>query len=195
MVLVTKTSDQPRQRGRVCVCVCVCVCVFTELHITAQSGLITYSFYATVCNPLGGYVSRSYSWLETRMHSATTSLLTTTAFGRNPTPSTSTTTLCPEKIIGTKIWELWTGLFPSHTWVKLVARRLVQQVETGIRQKRSTSAGAPCNLRIQTQQSRLPYHIKPCNVVQQWCRHSAPFPFQHPIGACPDYTRTSFLPA
>ena len=27
MILVTKTSDQTRQRGRVCACVCVCVCV------------------------------------------------------------------------------------------------------------------------------------------------------------------------
>ena len=51
------------------------------------------------------------------MHPATTYLLTTTALGRNSTPSTSTTTLCPEKNIGTKTWKLWTGLFPSHTWV------------------------------------------------------------------------------
>ena len=27
MILITKTSDQTRQRG-VCVCVCVCVCVY-----------------------------------------------------------------------------------------------------------------------------------------------------------------------
>ena len=39
-----------------CVCVCVCVCVFIKLHITAQSGLVVYSFYATVCNPPGGYL-------------------------------------------------------------------------------------------------------------------------------------------
>ena len=38
-------------------CVCVCVCVFIKLHITAQSGLVIYSFYATVCNPPGGYLS------------------------------------------------------------------------------------------------------------------------------------------
>ena len=41
----------------VCVCVCVCVCIFIKLHITAQSGLVIYSFYATVCNPPGGYLS------------------------------------------------------------------------------------------------------------------------------------------
>ena len=47
MILVTKTSDQARQRGQVCVWgggrgggrgVCVCVCVFIKLHITTQSG-------------------------------------------------------------------------------------------------------------------------------------------------------------
>ena len=37
--------------------VCVCVCVFIKLHITAQSGPVIYSFYATVCNPPGGYLS------------------------------------------------------------------------------------------------------------------------------------------
>ena len=61
MVLVTKTSDQARQRGHacvcLCVCVCVCVCVFIKLHITAQSGPVIYSFYATACNPPGGYLS------------------------------------------------------------------------------------------------------------------------------------------
>ena len=51
MILVTKTSDQARQRGytlssvkcvyvrvNVCVDVWMCVCVFIKLHITAQSG-------------------------------------------------------------------------------------------------------------------------------------------------------------
>ena len=31
--------------------------VFIKLHITAQSGPVIYSFYATVCNPPGGYLS------------------------------------------------------------------------------------------------------------------------------------------
>ena len=35
----------------------MCVCVFIKLHITAQSGPVIYSFYATVCNPPGGYLS------------------------------------------------------------------------------------------------------------------------------------------
>ena len=35
----------------------VCVCVFIKLHITAQSGPVIYSFYATGCNPPGGYLS------------------------------------------------------------------------------------------------------------------------------------------
>ena len=41
----------------VCVFV-VCVCVFIKLHITAQSGPVIYSFYATVCNPPGGYLCK-----------------------------------------------------------------------------------------------------------------------------------------
>ena len=36
---------------------CVCVCVFTKLHITAQSGPVIYSLYATACNPPVGYLS------------------------------------------------------------------------------------------------------------------------------------------
>ena len=45
MILVTKTSDQARQRG-------VCVCVFINLHITAHSGPVIYSYYTinTACN-------------------------------------------------------------------------------------------------------------------------------------------------
>ena len=49
MILVTKTSDQARHR--------VCVCVFIKLHITAQSGPVIYSFYATACNPPESYLS------------------------------------------------------------------------------------------------------------------------------------------
>ena len=33
------------------------VCIFIKLHITAQSGPVIYSFYATACNPPGGYLS------------------------------------------------------------------------------------------------------------------------------------------
>ena len=43
MILITKTSDL--------VCVCVCVCVFIKLHITAQSGPVIYSSYATEYDP------------------------------------------------------------------------------------------------------------------------------------------------
>ena len=35
----------------------VCMYVFIKLHITAQSGPVIYSFYATACNPPGGYLS------------------------------------------------------------------------------------------------------------------------------------------
>ena len=52
MILITKTSDQTRQRG-VCVCVCVCVCVrvFIKLHITT---------YATRINPTQGGTNDIY---------------------------------------------------------------------------------------------------------------------------------------
>ena len=39
MILVTKTSDQTRQRG---VCVCLCVCVLSP-HLFWTSGLWTYT--------------------------------------------------------------------------------------------------------------------------------------------------------
>ena len=38
----------------------MCVCVFIKLHITAQSGPVIYSFYATVCNPPGVCVFSSH---------------------------------------------------------------------------------------------------------------------------------------
>ena len=90
----------------------VCVCVFIKLHITAQPGPVIYSFYATACNPPGGYLSLTYSWLEMRVHTATTPLPATTALGRNPTPSASTATLCSTKIMGTKTREMVDRLVP-----------------------------------------------------------------------------------
>ena len=47
-----------------------------------------------------------------RVHTALTPLPTTTALGRNPTPSTSTTTLFPWKNIGTKTREIVDRLVP-----------------------------------------------------------------------------------
>ena len=52
-------------------------------------------------------------------------------------------------------------------------------------------ANSPCNFPLQTQNLAPP--IKPCDVLQRWCHHSALLPLQHPIGACPDYTRASFF--
>ena len=48
---------------------------------------------------------------------------------------------------------------------------------------------SPCNLPLQTQKSRPPHQTVRRTAAEQWCRHSALFPLQHPIGACPDYTR------
>ena len=56
----------------VCVCACVCVRVFIKLHTTAQSDPVIYLFYATVCNPPGGYFSWTYCWLETRVYPSMT---------------------------------------------------------------------------------------------------------------------------
>ena len=110
-------------------CARVCVCVLIEFHITAQSGYEVYSFYATACNPPGGYFLWTHLWLEMRVHTATTHLPTTTALGRNPTPSTSTTTL----YMGTKTREMVDRLVPLQYKSKgKVARRLAQQIETGI---------------------------------------------------------------
>ena len=40
-----------------CMYVHMYVCIFIKLHITAQFGPVIYSFYATACNPPGGYLS------------------------------------------------------------------------------------------------------------------------------------------
>ena len=63
-----------------------------------------------------------------------------------------------EKKWGRKRRKWWTGVSPSYTWVKLVARRLAQQIETGFRQTGGTTADSPCTLPFQTQQPRLRHH-------------------------------------
>ena len=93
-----------------------------------------------------------------RVQTATTPLPATTVLGRNPTPSTSATTLYPKKNMGTKTREMVDRLAPfQHIRVKLVSRRLAQQIETGIRQTRSTMVNSPCNIPLQTQKSRPPH--------------------------------------
>ena len=93
-----------------------------------------------------------------RMHTATTPLPATTALGRNPTPSTSTTMLCPKKNTGTKTREMVDRLVPfQHMGKAGISRRLAQQIEMGIRQTGSTMANSPCNLPLQTPKSRPPH--------------------------------------
>ena len=53
----TPYREQPRSTRIVVAYPRPCMYVFIKLHITAQSGLVIYSFYATVCNPPGGYLS------------------------------------------------------------------------------------------------------------------------------------------
>ena len=64
---------------------CVCVCVFIKLHITAQSGPVIYpSIILCYCmQPTWGLLIETYSWLEMRVHTATTPLPATTALGQN----------------------------------------------------------------------------------------------------------------
>ena len=103
------------------------------------------------------------------------------------------------KTCAQKRWKWKTGLPPSKTSVKLVARRL-GQTERGIRQTESTTANSPCNFPIQkgiTRQSRHHHQTVQRTVLQQWCRHYASLPFQHTIGddvmsSGPDYARTYF---
>ena len=110
-----------------------------------------------------GVPYRKHIWLEMRVHTATTPLPTTTTLGRNLS-SLPQHELIIQRSARRKIWDRkrgkwWTGLSPSNTRMKLVARRLAQQLETGIRQTGSTTANFPCNLPLQTQQSHPP--IKP----------------------------------
>ena len=145
------------------------VCIFIKLHITAQFGPVISS---------GGYLPLTYSWLEIRLHTATTPLPATTAPGRNPTPSTLTTTLCPKKNMGTKTREMVDRLVPFQHMGKAGFSPL------GATNKRreSDKQGAPWPIFLVTSSSKpknLAPPFKPCNVLQQWCRNSALFPLQH----------------
>ena len=116
---------------------------------------------------LGGYFWWAYSWLEMRVHPAKTPLLITPTLGRNPTPSTPTTAHCPEKNMGTKRREMVDVLFTLQDMSSLliVACRLAQQIEMGIRQTGSTTANFFCNLPLPNEQSRLPHHSVQRTVV------------------------------
>ena len=156
MILITKTSDQTRQRGHTLSC--VCVCVFIELPITAQSGLVIYSFYATAFNPPGGYFSEHILSLKCAcIQSQLLAIL--------PRLSAS----ARREIWRRKRGKGWTGLFLSNTWVKVVARRLAQQIDREIRQTESTTAHSPCNLPLQTQQFRHHHHHRTVQHTVQYC--------------------------
>ena len=65
------------------------------------------------------------------------------------------------RIWGRKRGKWWTGLSPSNTWLKLVSRRLAQQIETGIRQTKRTMTNSPCNL------PSKPKNLTPRQTVQR----------------------------
>ena len=123
------------------------------------------------------------------------------------TPLHTTTTVCPEKTVGgMEMWEMIAQAWPpSNTWVKLIARRLAQQIKRRNRQTGSTTADSPRNLSIQTRQSR--HHHRTVQHTVHCSSSDVMTSFRPPpllmasfnvdmIGvfdAGPDYTRTSFL--
>ena len=166
-------------------CVCAFACVFSKLHITAQSSPVMYSFYAIACNPPRGLLFMSIFLARNARASSHNS--SPHYDGSRPEPHSLDINYnaLPGEKMGTETREMVDRLVPFQHMGKPVARRVAQQIETGIRQTGSTPADSPCD--------NLASPTKAGNVLQQWCCHSAPFPFQHPIDACHDYTRTSFL--
>ena len=123
----------------------VCECVFIKLHMAAQCGPVIHSFYALLHVTQSGLLFVKYFWLEMRVHPATTPLQS----------------MPREKLWGRKRGKWWTGLSPSNTRVKLVARRLAQQIERGIRQTGGTTADYPRSFPIETRQSQHVVVITP----------------------------------
>ena len=102
--------------------------------------------YHTLHGPHPGVIFLEPSiWLEMRVHPAIISLHATTVLGLNATPSTATTALCHDNIMGTRTREVVDRLVSLQHIVKLVARRLAQEVETSVRQTGSTTAESPFN--------------------------------------------------
>ena len=122
-----------------------------------------------------------------RVHPNTTSLPTTTALGRNPTPSTSTTTLCSEKNMGAKTREMVDKLVPlQHTMMSKASCSPLGATNRDRNPRNREHHGRPLFLTTcPFQPNNLASTTKPCNLLQSWwcrCRHDAPLPFQHPIG-------------
>ena len=95
------------------------------------------------------------------------------------TPLHTATTVCPEKTVGgVEMWEMMAQAWPpSNTWVKLIARRLAQQIKRRNRQTGSPTADSPRNLSIQTRQSRHHHRTVQHTVLQQqWCHDVIPPP-------------------
>ena len=116
------------------------------------------------------------------MHPATTPLPITTALGRSPTPSTSTTTFCPEKISGRNAGNgVQAYSSPTHMGKASCSPLGATNRDGNPRQTGSTTADSHCDLPIHTQQSRPPsppHQTVQHTVLQQCCRHSIPSTFK-----------------
>ena len=102
-----------------------------------------------------------------RVHTATTPLPARIALGRNLTPSTSTTTLCPKKNMWTKMREMVDRLVPFQNIGKAGFSPLGATNRDGNVTNREHHGQLSLNLPIQTQKSR-PFH----QIVQRTCRRS-----------------------
>ena len=91
------------------------------------------------------------------MHTATTPLPATTALGRNPTPSTSTTTLCPEKNMRPKTRKMVDRLVPLQHTGKASCSPLGASNRDGNPTNRENNDHLSFSPPLQTQQPRLPH--------------------------------------
>ena len=92
------------------------MCIYIKLHITAQSGSVVYSLYATACNPPGGYlIVNIFLARNARAHSYDSS----PCYDRSwPEPHSLdinyVSTLCPKKNMGTKTREMVDRFVPFY---------------------------------------------------------------------------------
>ena len=134
------------------------MCVF--IQITTQSDPAIYSFCSTyfMYPPTWGFLlvnillAKKCACTQLQLLSSLRPLLAITLLPRhqllyNP---------LPEEKDGDEDAGNVGQACPSNTWVKLVARRLAQQIETGIRQTGSTVANSPCNL-LQSVYAVIPF--------------------------------------
>ena len=121
-----------RVQVTVCECVYMFVCILIKLDITSQSGPVSYSFYGTVLYVIHRGVTfrkHIFGWKCACIQPHLLSPLRRLPAGMS-LPRHQLQRSDRRKIWGRKRGIWWIGLSPSTTWVKLVDRRLAQQMET-----------------------------------------------------------------